>query len=633
VRSHLLFLAALVALAGVLVAISSPRMLGDSGDYVVMALNLVQGEAPSLSPEDLQRAAERYPGDVSRHLVIPEYRGVDGRQDLPHFWFYPLLAAPLVRLAIGFGADPIRGFTALNLILLAIAAAVLVTRQSKAVTLLVIAGPILWWIDKAQTEVFTFSLLTIAVALLRTAPWWSAAAFGAASTQNPPLAGAMLVAIAYGVAAFGWRERRVWQGAAAGCALAALHPFYYHLRLGMWSALRVGIDPHWPDVREVLTTAIDPNLGIFVYDLPLTIGLVAAVVLALSDPRRSPKRMLLGGRAAVLAIAVMFLVSFTQTTNVNSGGTPGPSRYGLWLIPLTLPVLATIAADAVWVRALAGVSLVWCGILFAPQRAEKYVSPSALAATLWERWPGLDNPVAEVFAERAGGGEPAPSPPIVAAGCGKALIEGAGSGGIVLSQCYAHPALVIPAECQSPGTYCYANRRGASWDFVRAPFTPYWRTIMTRKSDSAPEHHATPAAAYTLPSDRPPTPTVWLASGWSYVERTEASTTLPAMAWRWMAERAELRVLSPAPMDVRLRIVVRAFGKSRRLRIAAGDAEVAQFAVTESPREYETPPFAVPSGPTVLAFESLDGADPAPGGGARRLGIALFHVEIVSAGP
>src|SRR5439155_20650721 len=98
---------------------------------------------------------------------------------------------------------------------------------------------------------------------------------------------AMLVAIVYGVTAFGWRDRRLWQGAAAGLALAALHPLYYQLRLGLWSALSVGIDSHWPDIREIVTPAIDPNLGMFISDLPLTIAIAFAAVLALSDPRRS----------------------------------------------------------------------------------------------------------------------------------------------------------------------------------------------------------------------------------------------------------------------------------------------------------------------------------------------------------
>ena len=631
-RPRALFLAAVVALAVTLAALSAPRMLGDSGDYVVTALNLVEGKAPSLSPEDLERAAERYPGDVSRHLVIPEYRGVDGRQDLPHFWFYPLLAAPFVRVALGLGADPIRGFAALNVVLLAAAAFVLSARHSRAVTVIVILGPILWWIDKAQTEVFTFSLLTIAIALLAEAPWWSAAALGAASTQNPPLAAAALLAIAYGLFAFGWRDGRVWRGAAAGGALAALHPFYSHLRLGVWSALRVGIDPHWPELREILTTAFDPNVGIFVYDWPLTIALVGAAALALSDPRTSPRRSLFDGRALVLIMAALFLVSFTQTTNVNSGGTPGPSRYGLWLIPLTVPLLATAADGSTWLNILAAVSLVWCAVLFAPQRAEHYVAPSRLAAALWNHWPALDNPVAEIFAERAGGREPAVDPPIVARGCRKALIEGSGGGSVTLASCDGQPVLALPPECRFAGTYCYANRSGASWDFVRAPATPYWRTIMARRNEPAPEHHETPVAAYTLPPERTPGPIVWLGPGWSYIERTEASTTQPARAWRWMADRAEMRVLSPAGAEVSLRLVARAFGKSRRLRIGVGGTPVAEIAILEAPREYQTPRFTIPSGPVVMEFESLDGSEPAPGGD-RRLAVALFHVEIVSVDP
>ncbi|HMD34727.1 MAG TPA: hypothetical protein VKH42_07160 [Vicinamibacterales bacterium] len=632
-RSRALFPAAVVALVAALASLAAPRMLGDSGDYVVTALNLVEGKAPSLSPEDLQRAAERYPGDVSRHLVIPEYRGVDGRQDLPHFWFYPLLAAPFVRVAVGLGGDPIRGFAMLNVVLLAAAAFVLSARHSKAATAIVVLGPILWWVDKAQTEVFTFSLLTIAVAVLRDAPWWSAVALGVASTQNPPLAAAALLAIAYGLFAFGWRDPRLWRGAAAGCGFAALHPFYSHLRLGVWSALRVGIDPHWPGLREILTTPFDPNVGIFVYDWPLTIAVLAAAALALSDPRTSPKRMLYDGRAVVLIVAALFLISFTQTTNVNSGGTPGPSRYGLWLVPLTVPILATVADGASWLNAIAAVSLVWCAVLFAPQRAEKYVSPSRLAAAIWERWPALDNPVAEIFAERAGGREPAVDPVIVAHACRKALIEGNGSDSVALTQCDGSPVLAIPPECRSAGTYCYANLSGGSWDFVRAPATPYWRTIMARRSETAPEHHATPVAAYTLPPDRPPAPIAWLGSGWSYVERTEASTTQPATAWRWMADRAELRLLSAASVDVTLRIVARAFGKTRRLRISVGGASIAEITIIEPPQEYETPRFTIPSGTAVMEFESLDGSDRAPGGTERRLAIAIFDVEIVSVDP
>ena len=611
-RSNAGGLLSLLAVVLVLAALSPPRMLGDSGDYVMMALNLGRGEPPALSEDDLRRARERYPGDVSARLFIPQFTGQDERQDLAHFWFYPLIAAPFVRAFTAIGADPIRGFTVLNLALLALAAGVLAARCSIAVTTLLVAGPILWWVDKAQTEVFTFSLLTVAVALLETAPWWSTVALGAASAQNPPLAAAMALTVVWAFAARGWRERRVWLGAAAGAALAVLHPLYYQHRLGIWSTLRIGVDPHWPDLHEIVTPAIDPNVGIFFHDFPLTLAVIAATTLVLSDTRRSPKRILNGGNTVVLAIAALLLVSFTQTTNVNSGGTPGPSRYGVWLIPLTLPLLTSVG-DASWLRALTAVSLVWCGVLYAPARAEHYVSPSALANILWTTWPGVDNPVAEVFAERAAGREPSPNPPIASAGCAKILFEGTGAESVVAPSCPAITA--IPLECQPPGVYCYANRTGPeSWSIVRAATTPYWREIMARQKP---------------PADLP---AVSLEAGWSFAERIEATRTQPAMSWRWMADRAEVRAAAPAAMQAQVKLQARAYSRPRRLRIAVGDVPIAEFTVAESPQWYETPPFPLPKGVTTFQLQSLDGADLSPGGD-RRLAVALFRFEVVSADP
>jgi hypothetical protein len=47
------------------------------------------------------------------------------------------------------------------------------------------------------------------------------------------------------------RDARVWGGAAAGIALALLHPLYYALRLGIWSPLRPAVVPHWPGMAEL----------------------------------------------------------------------------------------------------------------------------------------------------------------------------------------------------------------------------------------------------------------------------------------------------------------------------------------------------------------------------------------------
>jgi len=65
---------------------------------------------------------------------------------------------------------------------------VVVPRIGVVATTLLLFSPIVWWIDKPHTEVYTVSLLAIALALMRDRPWWSMVLAGLAATQNPPIA-------------------------------------------------------------------------------------------------------------------------------------------------------------------------------------------------------------------------------------------------------------------------------------------------------------------------------------------------------------------------------------------------------------------------------------------------------------
>lgn len=168
------------------------------------------------------------------------------------------------------------------------------------------------------------------------------------------------------------------------------------------------------------------------------------------------------------ALAVVFTTSFAQTTNFNSGGTPGLGRYGIWLVPLAIPLLA--CADRVggcgWHSALAVIALVSVAFNvaeYAPRRAERFRQPTPLAAALWTWIPWLDDPLPEVFVERLTGYDITAAPLISAAtpSCSKALLIG----GRWPPHCAAIP---IPAACAVPGTYCYANRaRHGAYAFRR----------------------------------------------------------------------------------------------------------------------------------------------------------------------
>jgi len=456
-----------------LVSDSTPRRVGDAGEYMVMAMSLGRLSGPAVAASDIDRFSyAAWANDYWFTMASPGPRGQDTRQDFTHFWFYPLLAAPFVRLAEALGAHPNYGFTVLNVLLLLVTAWVLGRRLDVASVLLLVGGPILWWLDKAHTEVFTFSMLAVGMTLLKGSPWWTMVAFGAAATQNPPIVAALFLTLAWALFVQRRRDLPVWVGAAAGIALALLHPLYYALRLGIWSPLRLSVVPHWPGVAELTAVLWDPNLGILVFTPVFTLAIAVGVVALVVKTRGHPEWPEVWFAAL---LGLFFLFSFAQTGNANSGATFNPSRYGLWLLPLSVPLLVRInevwgADRARWLRVAAVLALVHASLAFQPRFAENYVKPSRPARWLWTVHPSFDNPLPEVFCERVSEHDGEGVLPVATAGCEKALLAGAGSAEVAWPpQCRPEP---VPTECARSGSLCYANRTASGYTFARAPSQP-----------------------------------------------------------------------------------------------------------------------------------------------------------------
>ncbi len=470
-RPRALVIAAAMALC--LVAGSRPRAVGDGGEYIAMALNLASWHRPAVATADLFWIQEAVAGiDASLDgwdIRDSTISGPDGRRDFIHFWVYPLLAVPAVWITQLIHVTPIAAFAAVNLCLLALAFWLALPRIGGAATLLLFGSPIIWWIDKPHTEAFTFSLLAIAMLVMQERPWWSMLAAGLAAAQNPPI-GVVVVLVAAACAATRpeWlRERRFLFCLAAGLGLAALQPGYTYLRHGTPTLLLRANPNHVPSLAELIAVPIDPSVGLLPNFPMLLVAAAGATVVVM---RRHPRELLALDPVIAKLAGAAFLFSFAQATNIHHGGTPGMSRYGVWLIPLAIPVFARARAlgSSGWrafIRGTATVSAAICVFAFHPGVPQYSRERTILANFLWTKHPAWNNPLPEVFAEIQGGREDR-WVPIATANCEKVLLTGRGDGAAFPVPCF--PAQ-LPVECATRGALCYANLVGMRYQFARAP--------------------------------------------------------------------------------------------------------------------------------------------------------------------
>jgi len=491
-RARLRILAAGVAVIVFLVSTSTAWRVGDGAEYLAMALRLSEFKAPAMTPAEIRDMQSRLltlgHGFNGVPLGVPWLTGSDGRQDQPHFWFYPILAVPEIWLLKLFGLPPYYAFTLLNSGLLLAALWIGSATLNWPALLLVFLSPVIWWLDKAHTEIFTFSLLAIAMATMVDRPWWALVSLALASTQNPPLAVLLPVffLIAAAIKPMVLSDRRLYLGSAAAILIAALAPLYYGIRFKTSTiALLTGGTPlTTPSLARFLVFVSDPNFGLIVWCPFLVLTtVITAIALGLR------KRALLLPALISFLIALGFMYSFAQTSNLNSGGTFGMARYAVWLIPLAIPLLAkgqaTFGAKFDrWLIQPAMMGVVWSLLLALPSYPEAYLYPTWLANQIWLYHPSLNNPPAEVFYERVTHSE-GPIGPAATASCSKILLLSSKSPPKTNSQAttggptdvdqvvqYAPACAIhtpIPLACKSNLALCYANRTATGYEIVPAP--------------------------------------------------------------------------------------------------------------------------------------------------------------------
>ncbi len=484
----------LVAWLGVALWQANPVRVGDGHEHVAVALNLARGHAPSFTPDQIPSLEAELralgPSFSTASLSYPDLVGRDGRQDVPHFWLYPLLAAPAVKVALLLDVSPLWGFVAIHVALLAGLVTLIVRRPAPVWTSLLVISPLVWWLDKPSADLLLVVCLGGAMLLWTTRAAGALVLLGVAASQNP---GFVLVAALF--AAWGSIERparlmcRRWRaGLLIAALLIAVSPAYYLWRIAIPSPLTASTAARWPGLLDALFPLTDVSMGLIVRYPPYVLAVVVAVgwmarreLVRLRDP--------LIATSALAALGLLWAVG--QPTSQNHGGSPDLSRYALWLMPLALPLLqqAGTSASRAMARAglgLAALSAAWTLAAFPPSRAEAHLQPTALAEWLWTEHPMWNDPRPEVFAERVSHREPA----VVPTGtpdCQKVLLfEG-------LWPVHCLPQDDPPDDCFDTKRFCYANRTatGAGYLFLVVPTRPAFPFVQAERTWS----RETPAVA------------------------------------------------------------------------------------------------------------------------------------------
>jgi len=458
---------ALLLLLVALVASRSPKIMGDGREHLVYGLQMASGHFPPLSAGELNDAYARL------RTVDPHYDGkpmpdaMRGSRrrgwDFLHFWGYSLLATPGIRLAGLLDINPVWSFIVVNAALFFAAWRAASRRFGVAATLLVCASPIVWWIDKIHTEVFTFSLLTLAVASLSTAPAWGLVAIGWAATQNPPAAA---LCVPFAVGAFVMHRapaarRRIVAGLAGAVALLGVHVTYnlvVHRTPSLLATVSRGVVPSIGELGIVLW---DSNVGLLFGHPLLAPAVIASLIAALWIRPQQWKDVELW--VAVSSVLILLPV-FTQTTNFQHGATPGLSRYALWLIPFALRPIELGLATRLrsWLQPWAVLSAAVCAAAYHPTTSEWAYRPSTASLYLWTHVPAWVRPHPEIFTESVRRWDGPTRVPTSTPGCEKTLMRG----GAWPIPCFpAH----VPEPCRAPDAFCYASLTSDGYTFDRVP--------------------------------------------------------------------------------------------------------------------------------------------------------------------
>jgi hypothetical protein len=397
---------------------------GDGGEYILLFESFTKTFRPWVSDEslkayDLLFQSNQIPFMPPSSFIQQWFQSlvVENTFDVHHFWMYSALAALIHLIAKFFLLElsPSDSFIALHSLLFSVVTIVSWKKfkLEGVVTfiLLVLCSPLFWYGNKIHTEFFTFCLVSLASMLVWHKSYTPAAlALAFAATQNPSFS---VIAIFLVLMRVLQSKHRVLTFTDLSIGLItfltlAVHPAYYLWRQGVLTpTLITGGADLGVNSGHILVWFLDPDVGLFP-NWPFGAFLLVFGLLKLMRNKSA-----ISNSKHYLVFTLIFLAAslFAQssTTNINSGGTPGLARYGLWYVglffPLLLSLVKNIRCNVVGLPQKVGILILATSLGFSiysyiPLRPESYTSPTSLSRIIQTHFAKFYSPPIEVFVER-----------------------------------------------------------------------------------------------------------------------------------------------------------------------------------------------------------------------------------------
>lgn len=407
---------------------SKPIRVGDGSEYYALSLAWKSTNKPFMTEASWAEYNQLYElqkiirlNDVKFLKNIYSPLSLGSEKEFPHFSFYSFCAAIIAKVVSIFGIQIFIHHAFLIFHWLLFASMLIIARRCfgweglLAAFLLTFLSPISWYFDKVITEFFTYCVTVIAVIFFLKKRYLCSALFlSLASTQNISFAAISIFVI--GIDFINRRKKNysffetILFMSTVGFSL--INPIYYFSRYGVINPLLYMGGKIGENFRYLFIWLIDPDVGLFPnWPFGFVLLLISCVLIFKNKPNQSKVYRYLLFMGFYIFIS---LVAQSSTANLNSGGSPGISRYALWYLALFFPMLLYFLEKistsknifingTVVIFILLGSTI---SILFYKPTIDEYVAyinPSPISLFLQKNLPFIYNPPPEIFAERYSG--------------------------------------------------------------------------------------------------------------------------------------------------------------------------------------------------------------------------------------